>query len=86
MQWPIYITRGNYDGAIKVYGRALKWLNEYPDVCRGVNIGQLKKDAYIVINTVEALGAENISKFNSTLFKPIQWNEKRTWICDKVWK
>ncbi|MFN8414563.1 MAG: DUF309 domain-containing protein [Anaerolineales bacterium] len=79
----LHITRGNYDGAIKVYGRALKWLNEYPDVCRGVNIGQLKKDAYIVINTVEALGAENISKFNSTLFKPIQWNEKRTWICDK---
>ena len=79
----LHITRGNYDGAIKVYGRSIRWLKDWPDVCRGVNVGQFRKDAEIVMQALEKLGAENIGKFNPVLFKPIQWNEKRVWICDK---
>ncbi len=79
----LHITRGNYDGAIKVYGRSMRWLKDWPDVCRGVQVGQFRKDAEIVMQTVEKLGAENIGNFNPVLFKPIQWNEKRVWFCDK---
>ncbi len=79
----LHITRRNYDGAIKVYGRSIRWLKDWPDVCRGVHVGKFRKDAEIVIQALEKLGAENIGKFNPVLFKPIQWNEKRVWICDK---
>jgi predicted metal-dependent hydrolase len=79
----LHITRGNYDGAIKVYDRSVKLLNRWPEVCRGVALGRLRKDASVVIREVERLGAENISRFNTQLFKPILWNEKRIWICDR---
>ncbi len=79
----LHITRGNYDGAIKVYGRSMRWLKDWPDICRGINVGQFRKDAETVMQALEKLGAENIGKFNPVLFKPIQWNEKRVWICDK---
>lgn len=79
----LHITRGNYDGAVKVYGRSMRWLRDWPDICRGVQVGQFRKDAENVIQEVQRLGVENIGKFNPVLFKPIQWNEKRIWICDK---
>ena len=79
----LHITRGNYPGALKVYERGMKWLTPWPDLCRGVDVGQLKKDANKVIAEVKRLGAENIGRFNPMLFQPIQWNEKKIWICDK---
>jgi rubrerythrin len=79
----LHITRGNYPGALKVYERGMKWLTPWPDLCRGVDVGQLKKDANKVIVEVKRLGAENIGRFNPMLFQPVQWNEKKIWICDK---
>lgn len=79
----LHITRGNYDGAVKVYERAMRRLKDWPDVCRGIQVGKFKKDAEIVMQEVQKLGIENISRFNAALFKPIQWNQKRIWICDK---
>ncbi len=79
----LHITRGNYDGAVKVYGRSMRWLKDWPVVCRGIQVGQLREDAEVVIKEVERLGKENLGKFDQNLFKPVQWNEKRLWICDK---
>ncbi len=79
----LHITRGNYDGAVKVYGRSMRWLKDWPEVCRGIEVGQLRKDAEIVIKEVERLGVGNLEGFDGTLFKPIQWNAKRVWTCDK---
>lgn len=79
----LHITRGNYDGAIKVYERSLRHLEDWPDVCRGIQVGKFKKDTEIVMQQVQNLGPENISRFNPVLFKPIQWSEKRVWVCDK---
>lgn len=79
----LHITRGNYDGAIKVYKRSQRWLEGWNDVCRGINIKQFQADAQIVMNALEKLGKERIREFDSALFKPIQWNEKRVWICDR---
>ncbi len=71
-----YLTRDNYVGAVKVYGRSLKWLHAYPDSCRGVDVGQLKHDAETVFAEVERLGPERLSTLNRALFRPIRWNHE----------
>jgi uncharacterized protein len=79
----LHITRGNYDGATKVYMRSMRWLKDWPGVCRGIEVEQLRKDAEVVMNEVKRLGRENLEKFDAALFKPVKWNIKRIWICDK---
>lgn len=79
----LHITRRNYDGAVKVHGRSLKWTQGWNDVCRGVNIKKLRDDAEHVIEEVKRLGKERIAGFDVSLLQPIQWNEKRLWLCDR---
>lgn len=79
----LHITRGNYDGAVKVYGRSLKWTQGWSDVCRGINVKKFRNDAEAVMQEVERLGKDGIGNFDISLFKPIQWNEKRLWLCDR---
>jgi uncharacterized protein len=79
----LHITRGNYDGAVKVYMRSMRWLKDWPQVCRGIEVGQLRNDAEIVMSEVERLGRANLEKFDTALFKQVRWNAKRIWICDK---
>lgn len=79
----LHITRGNYDGAIKVYKRSQRWLQGWNDVCRGINIKQFQEDARNIMNEVERLGKERIGEFDISFFKKIQWTEKRIWICDR---
>ena len=79
----LHITRGNYNGAVKVYGRSMKWLKDLPDVCRGVRVGKVRKDAEAVLDELQKLGADRINEFDKSLFKPVVWNEKREWICDR---
>ena len=78
-----HIKRGNYEGAIKVYGRCIKWLGNWPDVCRGVEVGKLRNDLENVIKEVRRLGRENINGFEPSLFKNVEWLEKRVWVCDR---
>ncbi len=79
----LHITRGNFDGAVKVYGRSQKWTQGWGDVCRGINVKQLRDDAEVVKNELDRLGKGRIGEFDRSLFKPIQWNEKRLWVCDR---
>lgn len=79
----LHITRGNYDGAVKVYGRSLKWTQSWGDVCRGIHVKKLRDDAENIMKEVERLGKERIGDFDVSLLQPIQWNEKRLWICDR---
>lgn len=79
----LHITRGNYDGAVKVYGRSLKWMRGWKDVCRGINVKKLRGDAEAAMREVERLGRERIGEFDAALFQPIQWKEKRLWLCDR---
>lgn len=67
----LHITRGNYEGAIKVYGRSMKWLKNWPDVCRGVNVQKLRLDLDNAIAEVKRLGPEQISTFDISLLKPV---------------
>ncbi|HEX2992798.1 MAG TPA: DUF309 domain-containing protein [Anaerolineales bacterium] len=79
----LHVTRGNYPGAVKVYGRSLRWMKNWPDVCRGIQVGQLRRDAEAVINEVIRLGEEKLGEFDRSLLKPVLWNEKRTYLCDR---
>jgi len=71
----LHITRGNARGAIKVYGRSMKWLKQFPETCRGVEVERLRKDLTAAVEEVKRLGEERISEFNRELLKPVSWKE-----------
>ena len=71
----LHITRGNYPGAIKVYGRSMKWLRKFPETCRGVEVGQLRNDLTAAIEEVKRLGESRITEFNRDLLKQVIWKE-----------
>lgn len=80
----LHITRGNYNGAVKVYERSQKWLKDWPDHCKGIYLDEFKKNAEIAIKEVERLGPAHIAQFDKSLFKPIRWDTlNHTYICDK---
>jgi len=79
----LHITRGNYEGALKLYERCMKLLKDFPDVCRGIQVGKLKIDLNNVIQEVQRLGRERINVFDTSRFKDVIWSEKRVWICDR---
>lgn len=79
----LHVTRGNYPGAVKVYGRSQRWIKGWPDFCRGIQVEELRRNARAVIAEVERLGEENIRGFDLSLLKPITWTEKRLYICDR---
>jgi len=80
----LHITRGNYNGAVKVYRRSLKWLDELPDTCKGIYLSELRANAERVIKEIQKLGEENIAEFDRTLLKPVRWSEgKHVYICDR---
>jgi predicted metal-dependent hydrolase len=79
----LHITRGNYDGAVKVYARSQRWLKDWSDVCRGIQVEELRRNAETAINEVKRLGKENIREFDLSLLKPVAWTEKRIYICDR---
>jgi len=71
----LHITRGNYNGAVKVYARSQKWLKDWADVCRGIQVETLRRDAEIAIQEVLKLGIERIREFDVALLKPVSWDE-----------
>ena len=84
----LHVTRGNYDGALKVYGRSQKWLKDWPEVCRGIYVEKMRKDAEAAIAEVRKLGADQIGKFDISLLKPVKWDQNRVQnrhvhICDR---
>src|SRR5512134_3906452 len=59
----LHITRRNYAGAIKVYGRSQKWLQPWPEACRGIDVGSLQRDAERVLAEVHRLGPHGLAAF-----------------------
>ena len=71
----LHITRGNYAGAVKVYGRSMKWLKDWPEICRGVDVGQLRKDLETAMVEVHRLGEAGLTGFDRSMLKPVVWKE-----------
>ena len=78
----LHITRGNYDGAVKVFERSRKWLADIPDVCKGVHVRELREDSEAAIKEVLRLGKERTAEFDVALLKPVKWDETK-YICDR---
>jgi predicted metal-dependent hydrolase len=72
----LHVKRGNYAGAVKVYGRCMKWLSRWPETCRGVDVERLRQDLKIVMDEVMRLGPQRLSKFDLSLLRPVQWDVK----------
>jgi predicted metal-dependent hydrolase len=70
----LHITRSNYQGAIKVYGRSQKWLRVWPETCRGIDVGGLQRDAARALAEVQRLGPHGLSAFDPALFTPIHYD------------
>ncbi len=68
----LHIQRGNFVGAMKMHKRSQVWLSPWPDVCRTVDVMQLKADLEKVIAEARRLGVEHIDEFDQSLLKPIQ--------------
>jgi predicted metal-dependent hydrolase len=79
----LHITRGNYNGAVKVYDRSKKWLSDIPDSCQGIHVEELRKDAENAMKEIQQLGAKRIKEFDLELLKPVKWDEKHIYICDR---
>jgi len=69
----LHITRDNYLGAVKTYTKVQKWIQPWPEVCRGIQIGQLRRELDIVIEEVKRLGPDRLAEFDRSLFKPVRW-------------
>lgn len=68
----LQIVRGNYKGALKMFLRMRQWLDPLPDVCRGVDVAQVRADALAARAALEALGPERIGEFDRALLKPLK--------------
>lgn len=67
----LQIERGNYNGALKMFLRMRQWLDPLPEICRSVQVAQVRQDALAARAALEVLGPSRIAEFNRALFKPI---------------
>jgi uncharacterized protein len=74
----LHITRGNYWGAVKVYKRSMRWLKDWPELCRSVEVGQLRRDLDAAMAEVERLGEAGMAGFDLALLQPVKWKEEST--------
>jgi predicted metal-dependent hydrolase len=79
----LHITRRNYEGAVKVYLRSQRWIKNWPDVCRGIQVEELRRNAETVMTDVKRLGRERIGSFDLNLLKPVTWTARRVYTCDR---
>lgn len=67
------IQRGNYRGAQKMFLRARQWFEPLPDLCRGVDIADLRQTVTAVEAELRARGADGLEHFDTALFKPVNF-------------
>ncbi|HTP00488.1 MAG TPA: DUF309 domain-containing protein [Anaerolineales bacterium] len=72
----LHIRRGNYPGAMKVYARSMRWLKDWPEQCRGVDVGQLRRDLATAIFEAQLLGGARLAEFDPGLLKPVRMDEE----------
>jgi CheY-like chemotaxis protein len=70
----LQIERGNYNGAVKMFLRVRQWIDPLPELCRGVDVAQLRADARRVYDQVLTLGRSRIVEFDFSLFQPVRYS------------
>ena len=71
----LHMRRGNYPGAVKVYERCMRWLKQWPDECRGVNVAKLRADLSHAVEVWTRLGPDKVHEMDWSLLKPVEWKE-----------
>lgn len=66
------ITRGNHRGALKMLRRSARLLAHLPDMCRGIDVRQLREDSARVRAALESTPPEDIATFDRGLLKPVK--------------
>jgi len=69
----LHITQYNFIGAHKVYQRCQKWLQPWPETCRGISVGRLRQDLETVMAALQKLGPQHIREFDTSLLRPIHY-------------
>jgi predicted metal-dependent hydrolase len=67
----LHITRGNLAGALKVHARCRRWLDRWPETCRGIAVGKLRQDLETAVREFERLGPAGVDRFDLSLLKPV---------------
>ena len=67
----LHIRGQNLAGALKVYGRSMRWLTQWPEVCRGMDIGQLRRDLEAAMAEARRLGPARLVEIEQRFFRPI---------------
>lgn len=71
----LHLERMNLAGAHKVFTRSMRWLREWPDMCRGMDIGQLRRDLEAIFAEASRLGPDRLHEIDRSFFKPIGCRE-----------
>jgi uncharacterized protein len=71
----LQIERGNYQGALKMFLRLRQWIDPLPDVCRGIDVASLRRDARQVYEALLVSGPEEMDKFDRRLLKPVNFTK-----------
>jgi predicted metal-dependent hydrolase len=74
----LQIERRNYRGAVKMFLRVRQWLDPLPEMCRGVDVAGLRRDAYRVSDAVNAMSEPGLEGFDHNLLKPVQFTTPTT--------
>jgi predicted metal-dependent hydrolase len=70
-----HITRGNGEGARKIWTAALNNLAPFPDRCHSVNVAALRAQTERCLQTILALGDSGAAQFDRELFPTIDMND-----------
>ena len=70
-----HLWKGNYKGTVKMFQRSHRWLDPLPDICRGIDVAQLREDAFAIQDEVLSLGPDQIEAFEIDKLKPIKWEQ-----------
>jgi predicted metal-dependent hydrolase len=68
----LQIERNNFIGMAKMFERCKKWLRPWPDVCRGIDVAQLRADVAAAVAAAGKLGPGNLQNFDRALFKRVK--------------
>lgn len=68
-----HLTRGNYNGTVKVLARGIEYLKAYTPRCMGVEIQQLIDEATRVLERVRMFGPERISEIDLTALPRVHY-------------
>jgi hypothetical protein len=53
----------------------MRRLKDWPETCRSVDVGQLRRDLEEAIREANRLGPDRLGEFDRSLLKPVIWRD-----------